>query len=535
MNRSALFALFFLMSYAFIAPSSAQNVADWHPPIQGTRYIEFNIPGAPNIPPFYFFGDGHFAIRQNPVHHYHTHGSFDRAEVYSNVPNVTSSGVYVPTMPSKVSLSPSNTISIPQSGLPAGSLTNRQWMNGSPITVGQSWAAAADEKLIYIVSFTSPLASAVAVGGTVELELPPDVKVSKLFNPGNNSINTYNDWADSGDATRNYIAGTTSTIDKVEWNFNNLHHGEIRHLYIEVDKIPAKYAGNLMTARASLSLDIPNASTIHNQLTTAVSGRPRDPNAIEVNHPTIHANIQESHQLEYTVNFQNDGNYYAHNVIVDVTLDGPLEGAFNVQLVDSKFPDHISIGQVTDNTVQFTFYNLMLPGSNQEAPNTFTYDQTEGWLKFKICTNNFINTDQLITAGAAIYFDNELPIFTNIDTTEALIDNPIHDYCDDNYGFAGDPVQAELTAVTTSQEVYPNPFSDQLNISYEVRPSDGAQVDILLYAVTGQQQNPVLFSGFQEQGHHHFTFNAQHLPGGTYILEIRNGQEAQSQRLIKMH
>jgi uncharacterized repeat protein (TIGR01451 family) len=518
MKLSALLVICFL-SLCFL-PLQQVSVS-WS--YLGNKEVKFGISNASNqVPPFFFFDDGHFAIRTNPRHEYHSPGLYE--------PEVYAATVYNPTLPTKVS-SPIPPINL-NSANGTGSSTAAQLMN-SAVQVGQSWAAVASNKLIYIISFTYPVGGTLPISGTIEFNLDPGIHYHTHYNPAG-SPSTYNDWADLGDHTQ------TGQGDKVSWNFTNLKPNEVRHLYVEVD-IPNNRAGTDIRSDVIMyGMNPHNEGTflVEDHLESAVAGGPRDPNNIEVDYDVIHAMIDQNQQLTYTVNFQNNGNWYAHDVIVEVNLDEVFTlGGNSVQITDSSFP--CSLTQVTDNMIEVTFSNIMLPGSNQESPNTFTYDQTTGYVSFTLCTRDQLSSGDVIPADAVIYFDSEPPIATNIAESTSHWDSPGAPYCDavdtdqddNDYSSLQQPM---LPAPVKQLTAYPNPFIQVLTIPYEVNTLSGSMVKISLIHLSGKEQR-TLFEGFQLPGVHqlHYQTDAT-LPAGVYILEVNDGTHTNSQRLIKV-
>ncbi|MBC8183695.1 T9SS type A sorting domain-containing protein [candidate division KSB1 bacterium] len=68
---------------------------------------------------------------------------------------------------------------------------------------------------------------------------------------------------------------------------------------------------------------------------------------------------------------------------------------------------------------------------------------------------------------------------------------------------------------------YPNPFNSSTVITYKLLKS--LDIELSLYNIIGQKLR-ILYRGFAPQGKHSFIINAQYLPSGMYIYELRSGQ-----------
>jgi hypothetical protein len=146
-------------------------------------------------------------------------------------------------------------------------------------------------------------------------------------------------------------------------------------------------------------------------------------------------------------------------------------------------------------------------------------------------------TGDSVMVNANIYFDYLPPVYAG----EA--NSYIDDHCDyavcenaaqDRYRAS---IDAGQVATTKSQSLlaYPNPVQDRLNVEYDVTAIQGAQVNIRLYALSGQEQAVVLFDGFQSYGQHKQDFDLSMLPAGIYMLNIINGDQQETTRLVKMN
>jgi hypothetical protein len=542
MKRTALLGVLFITAinvYLYGQNPNYPSVSST--PLTGTRFVDYTLNGVQTRwPAFYFFEDGHFSLKQNPGHEYFTGGT--------HTPRVYSATNYDPTFPSRVgSVSNPNTVpsnTIPFVGSLGSSSTNRPRFRAMssifglsrlhPVNIGTSWGAVDGRKQLYIITFTNPYTDPgiPAVDGSIIFDLNPVIQTPnvEIWNPATTPNSSYNGWADGGRKNTN----STGDVESIEWLYSDLKPGEIRHLYVEVE-LPVGSHSQSLVSSVEMRWDDMFLGTDSRTATVATSVRkePRDPNFIEVNHDFVR-NAHPSQELEYTVGFFNDGEWYAEDVFVYVNLDeGETLGANSVELLSSSFPCKLSI--ITDNRVLFTFNDIFLPGLGQDS--TFTHSDVSGFLRFSLCTNDNLQPgpDHLITADAEIYFDAIGPVITDPDTTEVEGGISNAPFCDVDGFLDGlsTPDQPISDGASFNSDAYPNPFSNQLHVPYEVLNEEGGNVSIKLYTITGQEQI-TLFSGYQYQGIYNFTHDTSSLPAGSYLLVIQNGNQRNTQRLIKL-
>lgn len=494
----------------------------YHP---NTKTMSYSLNNShPSWAAFYFFGDGYYTLQHAPTHEY------DQADIYDTE-------VYVargkkPTLPGKMHTIQTTNLaaSINTPGTTRAyrfpqSNTNPTAL--STVKVGTSWGALSDTNMILIVSFKHPGNHTDPIDGSIELLLDSRIMFHKQHTPHVNS-NAFN-WVS------NFNISTIGGINRYKWNFNSLENNEIRHIYIEVE-----FPGSMASLRTSPSAtmkweDILGFHTENHGLPIHIARHPRDPNFIEVNEEKITPYHPTPQKLEYEVGFYNDGTWYAKDVIVDVTIDVEESiGAVTAKFLESSDPCTMSI--VADDKIRFTFNDIYLPGINQDT--SFTMDQCSGSLKFSVCVYENLDPNELILASALIYFDTLAPIPTGQDTTIVSYEAPAVSGCDDDQvGFWSNDDPEETLEEAPENKIYsayPNPFSNQLNVSYEVTEDNGSNVSLKLYNMT-RQKSYHLLNAYHKKGIHNFSYDSSSLPAGIYLLEILDGTQRTTQRLIKMN
>jgi hypothetical protein len=135
-----------------------------------------------------------------------------------------------------------------------------------------------------------------------------------------------------------------------------------------------------------------------------------DPNDKMVNTDRIDFTTSH-HSLEYIIRFQNTGTSSATFIEVIDTLDAALDIRSFEMLQSShsyllSFPD--------SNVIQWHFDKIFLPDSTSNEQGS------HGFVKFNINTFNGLEANRNIENKAAIYFDHNLPVITNVASTTII-------------------------------------------------------------------------------------------------------------------
>jgi hypothetical protein len=494
-------------------PLSAQfnpNLSHYFPdPSQFPRTVQYNVTNAGQNPAsFYMFGDGHYSSALQPQHEMETGGSIltlaHYVEPYKvDKPTPRSENVNVPVPP----------------GGRVPSTTARPFMGGQSIRVGQSWSAALDNELIYIISFTHPCSnSGVLADGKVRFFLDNGVSINQIYSPAVG-------WADYH-STQN--ANRAGFGKEIIWDYENLAPGEIRHLYVHID-IPAGFNKAGVSRLATIEAQEPDSGMTICDATDAGSSKiqrhPHDPNSIEVDFACIRSGWGQSQELEYTINFQNSGEGFAKDIIIDVSLLGEV-AISSAELESSSLPCTLT---EDGHMIQIQLLNAMLPGSNQIFPNTYSYDQTTGFVKFRVCTYPDVMPGEFIFGDAVIFFDTQPGIYTNTAVTSFESSCKIGPDCAMDRSLT----EKEKLEETSVVQVYPNPFNETLTVDFQVEAPAGEEVLIRLRSINGMDAVRPLYQGVRPYGPHSLQLPTGNLPKGLYFLETQIGGRISVQKVTK--
>lgn len=144
-------------------------------------------------------------------------------------------------------------------------------------------------------------------------------------------------------------------------------------------------------------------------------------------------------EIQYHIDFENEGNDYAERVIIKDTLDTRVP-VYAFQMVKASHPYKVSL---QGNVVTWTFDNIYLTPKKQDSV------KSKGFVNFVARINSSLREGDSIRNRASIYFDYNKPIITNF----AVLFFP--------YGHTGSTTEVIRTA---GWSLFPNPAEDVLTI-----------------------------------------------------------------------
>ena len=124
------------------------------------------------------------------------------------------------------------------------------------------------------------------------------------------------------------------------------------------------------------------------------------------------AQLAAGSYVDYFIRFQNTGTDTAIHVVLADTLSSKLQ-ANTLQLIATS---HLCRTTVKDKVVTFEMRNIMLPDSNVNEL------ASHGFVKFRVKPVNGLVVGDIIKNTAAIYFDYNLPVYTNTEMTTIVSD-----------------------------------------------------------------------------------------------------------------
>ena len=80
---------------------------------------------------------------------------------------------------------------------------------------------------------------------------------------------------------------------------------------------------------------------------------------------------------------------------------------------------------------------------------------------------------------------------------------------------------------------FPNPFSDDITLSYEVRNEKGSHISISVYNGIGQLVDKIVDDVFNERSVFSISYNGSKLTSGIYLFELNVDGEKFLKRVLK--
>jgi uncharacterized repeat protein (TIGR01451 family) len=222
-----------------------------------------------------------------------------------------------------------------------------------------------------------------------------------------------------------------------------------------------------------------------------------DPND-KTGYPSGYGNkhyIDQNQDVDYTIRFQNVGNDTAFKVVIRDTIDTRFMDFGSIEFGASS---HNYEPTVYDkNIVQFTFNNILLVDSFRNEP------ASNGYVKFRIKQKKDVLIGSKINNSAAIYFDYNAPVITNI--AQHTVGKPI--LLTTKIG--------EINDKPIAVDVSPNPF--EARTTFKIGAGGPLSISGIfeLFDVSGRLLRQVDFSKNE------YILERQDLPVGIYIYKIK--------------
>ncbi len=297
----------------------------------------------------------------------------------------------------------------------------------------------------------------------------------------------------------------------ITWEFDNLKYGQSRKYILFVDAPafediftqPLPDSDDVvLDFKAELMTDNFNTSHTYSEIFRC-SYDPND-KLTKAKGPSIREFSLLEDPLEFTVRFQNLGNYPAFNVVIKDTIDTNLDLS-SFQLVSSSHVVETNIDRA--GVVTFSFPNInLVPSKQNEA-------LSQGYVKYLLDPNKSLNDPTEINNTAHIYFDLNKAIVTN--TTKNILVKDLSSNADDFTVEENDKLI-----------VFPNPSPKSFSIKYQNQSDDPIQkVEIIdnsgRRVDTYLNPNPLRTYKINQKGH--------------YLIKVRTLKTHHIEQVIIIH
>ncbi len=301
-------------------------------------------------------------------------------------------------------------------------------------------------------------------------------------------------------------ATNTVISDTLSWNFTGLQPMESRYVMVEWQVPVTAALGSKLRLTARVTPGTGDQEVSNNSLTArpVVTGS-FDPNDKLVSLDKITPGQVAARQpLVYTVRFQNTGTDTAFTVMVRDELS-PLLDMGTLEVVSASHAFYAKTA--TPGILEWHFPNILLPDSNVNER------ASHGYVQYRIKPMANLTLGQHILTNAAIYFDFNAPVLTNITDTEVA-----------SLLGVKDKVQAKKLAL----QLWPNPANDQVQLQLETAAKGPVNVKVMnaLGQVIHEESHPNGSSRFRK------TLSLAKLPAGMYLVQVQQGNISTSRQLI---
>jgi len=200
--------------------------------------------------------------------------------------------------------------------------------------------------------------------------------------------------------------------------------------------------------------------------------------------------LEANTDLSYHIRFQNTGTDTAFRVIITDEIDENLDLSSLVLGASSHEYDlQVRYGR----TLEFTFNNIMLVDSVANEP------ESHGFIKYKIKQKPNLADGVQLKNEAAIYFDFNEPVITNLTQVE----------------IGRETISHIPNGLDIEVRIFPNPTADFINISHSYK---AGPVTFELYDQLGRKVKEGIIDNTQSK------VSIQGLPEGLYNYKLRHRQ-----------
>jgi hypothetical protein len=246
------------------------------------------------------------------------------------------------------------------------------------------------------------------------------------------------------------------TLDSTVWNFGPLAPFQSGQIVITVNVNIGMPIGTLINSGVRIEPLAGDANLQCNQsYWEEYTTGSYDPNDILVDEDTLlSTQFPNPPFLEYLIRFQNTGNDTAFTVKILNLIDTTLLDLSSFEFVTSSHPVNLS-WLPWERNMQFMFNNILLPDSNANEP------ESHGFVRYRIQPKSNLGAGDAITNNAAIYFDFNNPILTNIAFTQIVL-----------------PTSIQEISSTGNLLIYPNPANSSLTIETSTLMASGSKLTV---------------------------------------------------------
>ncbi len=298
------------------------------------------------------------------------------------------------------------------------------------------------------------------------------------------------------------------TPDSIVWVAGLLTPFQEGTILIKVDIMQGLIIGTLINSSAFINPVVNDVNPGCNQSywEIFITGS-YDPNDILVSRDTLFTSeLITPDYLDYIIRFQNTGNDTAFTVKVVNKISTDLDLS-SFQIVGSSHNMNAAfIGN--DRKMEFIFSDILLPDSSVNEADS------HGFVRYRIKPTTTLVAGDTIKNQADIYFDFNMPVLTNIATTEIVM-----------------PVGVSETIQNfINIKVYPNPANDNMHL--EIMGVSNQYIEVSMYTIFGQLIENI-YKGRVHGDKMELSKDLKNVSNGIYFIKIASQAGEANLKLIK--
>ena len=308
----------------------------------------------------------------------------------------------------------------------------------------------------------------------------------------------------------------------VKWHLNNFSAGTNQIFTVTSSVLATATIGDTAKSYVNLISTLDSFPTNNQDTVFRIIVGSYDPNVKEVSPQgeTAAGFIPPTtSQLEYTIHFQNTGNYPASFVTVRDTIDTNAFDIYSLEMQMCSHPCTVTIEN--EQVIVFSFENINLPDSTSDEPNS------HGFVKFGLNLKPSLPLNTEIANNAAIYFDFNAPIITNSTLNTLHIPPQDTTINDTTANDTTNTTSANANAFFAHKvKVYPNPFSEITTLSFP--NAENEEYSLIIRDLTGKVVQKIEYIRGSE-----VKIAKENKAKGVYLWELKGKYSARGKLMLE--
>ncbi len=296
------------------------------------------------------------------------------------------------------------------------------------------------------------------------------------------------------------------------WNLYDIAPGECGSIPFNLDVPVSTPLGTLLTSNTVISPIQNDETPENNEVTchTVVTGSydPNDKQNLSASNPFGGDISPDIETYTYQIRFQNTGTDTAFTVVIKDELDANFFDLTTIRPIASSHD--FTMDMEGNNTLVFFFEDIMLPDSNVNLA------ASNGHVYFTIDKLPNLPLGTQVSNEAAIYFDFNAPVITNMVTNTLAVPTKITNYQQLDFDF----------------NVFPNPLQEEAFLEINSKSNEVFTIEIL--DVQGRLWKKLRVEERLNAGQHLIPLNYEEWPTGVYFVRVQTRENSLIKKVIRI-